>query len=267
MPSASSGPSAANCSTTSSCRVSVTRGGCFRSSRSGTTRTAFILPSTRTLLITGRLSRPRWARSSRYLVSAVFITGTRDARPEAIRRPQRHTELSTMPSDSVRLPAARFSVTETTERHRSLSLRPTSLARPDSLVEAGSVPSLAPPCDFGDPQGRRGRTRTENAGESLVPARQRPPQFPLRPYNYSNLNRCSDRMPVYGAGLRKKPRVGRWFLRAIDPGNFHCTPTIQDLRHRSQRVLGRPRVPLPHLRRRVSKAEARGMFHRSSSTA
>src|ERR1022692_2265714 len=30
--------------------------------------------------------------------------------------------------------------------------------------------------------GRRGRTRTENAGESLVPARQRPPQFPLRPY-------------------------------------------------------------------------------------
>src|ERR1019366_4976569 len=30
--------------------------------------------------------------------------------------------------------------------------------------------------------GRCVRTRTENAGESLVLARQRPPQFPLRPY-------------------------------------------------------------------------------------
>jgi transposase InsO family protein len=30
--------------------------------------------------------------------------------------------------------------------------------------------------------GRCVRTRTENAGESLVPARQRPQQFPLRPY-------------------------------------------------------------------------------------
>jgi hypothetical protein len=57
-----------------------------------------------------------------------------------------------MPSASVRLLAARFSVTETTERRRSLSLRPTSLAHRNSLVEAGSVPSLAPRCDFGDPQ-------------------------------------------------------------------------------------------------------------------
>ena len=43
--------------------------------------------------------------------------------------------------------------------------------------------------------------------------------------DYSNLNRCSDRMPVYGAGLRKKPRVGRWSLRSTAPGNSHCTPT------------------------------------------
>jgi hypothetical protein len=49
-----------------------------------------------------------------------------------------------MPSASVRLLAARFSVTETTERRQSLSLRPTSLAHRNSLVEAGSVPSLAP---------------------------------------------------------------------------------------------------------------------------
>src|ERR1035437_796985 len=49
-----------------------------------------------------------------------------------------------MPSASVRLLAARFSVTGTTERRRSLSLRPTSLAHRNSLVEAGSVPSLAP---------------------------------------------------------------------------------------------------------------------------
>jgi hypothetical protein len=31
-------------------------------------------------------------------------------------------------------------------------------------------------------RGSTGRTRTENAGESLVPARQRPRQFLLRPY-------------------------------------------------------------------------------------
>jgi integrase len=49
-----------------------------------------------------------------------------------------------MPSASVQLPAARFSVTGTTERLRSLSLRPTSLARRDTLLEAGSVPSLTP---------------------------------------------------------------------------------------------------------------------------
>ena len=49
-----------------------------------------------------------------------------------------------MPSASVQLPAARFSVTGTTERLRSLSLRPTSLARRDILLEAGSVPSLTP---------------------------------------------------------------------------------------------------------------------------
>jgi hypothetical protein len=49
-----------------------------------------------------------------------------------------------MLSDSVRLPAARFSVTGSTGRRRSLSRWPTSLARRDSLVEAGSVPSLAP---------------------------------------------------------------------------------------------------------------------------
>src|ERR1017187_9647895 len=36
--------------------MSVTRGGCFENSRSGTTRTAFISPSRRTLLITGRPS-------------------------------------------------------------------------------------------------------------------------------------------------------------------------------------------------------------------
>jgi len=64
-PSASSGPSAANSSITSLCRVSVMRDGCFRSSRSGTTRTAFISPSRRTLLITGPSSRPRWVRWSR----------------------------------------------------------------------------------------------------------------------------------------------------------------------------------------------------------
>src|ERR1035438_898348 len=37
------------------------------------------------------------------------------------------------------------------------------------------------------------------------------------------------------------------------------------LRGPAQRVLGRPRIPLRHLRRRASKAEARGMFHPSSS--
>jgi hypothetical protein len=44
------------------CRVSVMRDGCFRSCRSGTTRTAFISLSRRTLLITGPSSRPRWVR-------------------------------------------------------------------------------------------------------------------------------------------------------------------------------------------------------------
>src|ERR1035441_10007123 len=37
------------------------------------------------------------------------------------------------------------------------------------------------------------------------------------------------------------------------------------LRGPAQRVLGRPRIPLRHLRRRASKAKARGMFHPSSS--
>jgi hypothetical protein len=48
-----------------------------------------------------------------------------------------------MPSDSVRLPAARLSVTETTERRRSQNPRPTSLAHRNNLVDAGPVPSLA----------------------------------------------------------------------------------------------------------------------------
>src|ERR1035441_3498066 len=59
---ASSVPSAANSSIMSLCRVSVMRDGCFRSCRSGTTRTAFISLSRRTLLITGPSSRPRWVR-------------------------------------------------------------------------------------------------------------------------------------------------------------------------------------------------------------
>src|ERR1019366_8146737 len=62
----------------------------------------------------------------------------------SLTHPRRHPELSAMPSASVRLLAARFSVTETTEGRRPLSLRPTSLAHRNSLVEAGSVPSLAP---------------------------------------------------------------------------------------------------------------------------
>ena len=35
-----------------------------------------------------------------------------------------------------------------------------------------------------------------------------------------------DRMPVYGAGLRKKPRAWLWSLCATAPGNSHCTPTV-----------------------------------------
>ena len=49
-----------------------------------------------------------------------------------------------MPPASVRLMAARFSVTGTTERRRSLSFRPTSLAHHNSLVEASPVPFLTP---------------------------------------------------------------------------------------------------------------------------
>jgi uroporphyrinogen-III synthase len=41
-----------------------------------------ISPSRKTLLIAGRLSHPRWARSSRSLASAVFTTGTPAAQPE-----------------------------------------------------------------------------------------------------------------------------------------------------------------------------------------
>jgi hypothetical protein len=33
-----------------------------------------------------------------------------------------------------------------------------------------------------------------------------------------------DRMPVYGPGLRKKPRKWLWSLRATAPRNSHCTP-------------------------------------------
>ena len=48
-----------------------------------------------------------------------------------------------MPSDSVPIPTIRFSFTKTTECRRSQSLRPTSLTHFVSLVEAGSVPTLA----------------------------------------------------------------------------------------------------------------------------
>src|ERR1017187_2914765 len=68
---------------------------------------------------------------------------SRGVQPEAKARLRRHPELSAMPSDSVRLPAARLSVTETTERRRAQNPRPTSLAHHNSVVDSGPVPSLA----------------------------------------------------------------------------------------------------------------------------
>ena len=42
----------------------------------------------------------------------------------------------------------------------------------------------------------------ETEGVTLVSMRHSPRQFPLRPYNYSNLNHRSDRIPAYGTGFR-----------------------------------------------------------------
>jgi hypothetical protein len=43
--------------------------------------------------------------------------------------------------------------------------------------------------------------------------------------DYSNLNRRPDRMPVYGAGLRRKLRRDPSFHAPQRPRNSHCTPT------------------------------------------
>lgn len=82
-----------------------------------------------------------WSSLSR--VSAVFITGTRAAQLEATACPSSYDGGSAMPSDQDLIPTVRFSFTKTTGCSQTQSLQPTSLTHLISLVEAGSVPTLA----------------------------------------------------------------------------------------------------------------------------
>jgi hypothetical protein len=145
-----------------------------------------------------------------------------------------------MPSASVRLLAARFLVTETTERRRSLSLRPTSLAHRNSLVEAGSVPSLAPAAilaihrwvarrragsaagGLASRSGQNGRmkgshrrecplTGQNSEGYTLVSTRHSPRQLPLHLYT-------GDRAGRAGVDRREGPIGGRPSPRALQRG-------------------------------------------------
>ena len=53
-------------------------------------------------------------------------------------------------------------------------------------------------------------------------------QFPLRPYRKGQLlepKSRSDRMPVYGAGWRRKRRARRWFSTRQSPRQFPLHPT------------------------------------------
>jgi transposase InsO family protein len=72
-----------------------------------------------------------------------LITGTPATQPEATACRRWHDSGSAMPSDSVPIPTVGFSFTKTMESRRSQSLQSSSLTRLISLVEAGSVPTLA----------------------------------------------------------------------------------------------------------------------------
>ena len=128
-----------------------------------------------------------------------------------------------MLSDSVRLPAARFSVTGSTGRRRSLSLRPTSLAHRNSLLEAGSVPSLAPAAILAIHKGGKsqgGRTAADSLARNAVSRRSgRVHEGPRRA-----------RMPVNWAGSKCLGRTEKEtellrFHAPQAPGNSHCAPT------------------------------------------
>ncbi len=151
-PSASSGPSAASSSTTYSWSVKLTRGGCSESSRPGTTRIAFISPSRRTPLTTGQSRRPRWARSSLFRVSAVFITGTRAAPPEAMARPPRRSDGPLMESDFGAIPTPHLTFAMMGASRWPANLRttpPTAFVR---LSDLGCSPDLRRRCDSGEAQ-------------------------------------------------------------------------------------------------------------------